>query len=61
MKVVGIISSSNERGNSATLLREALSGAANAGARTQEIFLPALEIGYCKGCTCVPRRRILID
>jgi len=62
MKVVGIISSANRRGNSATLLREALTGAREAGAETEEVFLPDLEIGYCRGCmTCSRTGSCVID
>lgn len=74
MKVVGIISSSNRRGSSATLLREALEGARAAGAETEEVFLPDLDIGFCRGCmscsrtgSCVltddfaPLRQTLLD
>lgn len=50
MNVVGVISSSNLNGNSATLLREALKGAQEAGANVSEIFLPNYSFNYCKGC-----------
>lgn len=50
MRVVGVISSPHANGNSATLLREALKGAAEVGAETEEVFLPRLAIGYCTGC-----------
>jgi multimeric flavodoxin WrbA len=50
MNIVGIISSSNLNGNSATLLREALKGAQDSGATVSEIFLPQFDINFCKGC-----------
>ncbi len=50
MKVIGIISSPHAEGNSATLVREALRGAEEAGASIQEVFLPALRIEYCRDC-----------
>lgn len=56
MKVVGIVSSSNRRGNSATLLREALEGARTAGAEVEELYLPDLDIGFCRGCMTCSRR-----
>ncbi len=50
MKVVGVVSSSNAHGNSAALLREALAGARECGAETEEVFLPGLTLGFCTGC-----------
>ena len=50
MKVVGVISSANHEGNSATLAREALRGAASLGAATTEIFLPQYRVEFCTGC-----------
>jgi multimeric flavodoxin WrbA len=50
MKVVGVISSPHFNGNGATLLRETLRGAAEAGASVQEIFLPSYRIEYCRDC-----------
>lgn len=50
MKVVGVISSAHPGGNSATLVREALKGAAAEGAVTTEIFLPKYRIEFCTGC-----------
>jgi multimeric flavodoxin WrbA len=50
MTIVGVISSLNHDGDSATLLREALRGAADAGATVQEIFLPQYTIEFCSGC-----------
>jgi multimeric flavodoxin WrbA len=50
MKVIGIISSPHFKGNGATLVREALRGAEEAGASVQEVFLPAYRIEYCRDC-----------
>lgn len=50
MKVIGIISSPHFRGNGATLVREALGGAEEAGASVQEVFLPSYRIEYCRDC-----------
>jgi len=50
MKVIGIYSSGNIHGNSATLLREALGGAKSAGAETHEIGLFSCNIGFRRGC-----------
>ena len=50
MKVIGIISSPHARGNGATLVREALEGAEEAGASVAEVFLPDLRIEYCRDC-----------
>jgi multimeric flavodoxin WrbA len=52
MKIIGIASSPHRNGSSVTLLREALRGAAEAGAETEEIYLPDYEIRYCRGCMC---------
>jgi len=50
ISVVGVISSPNAHGNSATLVRAALAGARETGAETVEVCLPDLTIGYCSGC-----------
>lgn len=50
IKIVGVISSSRFNGNTATLVREALKGAANQGASVTEIFLPKYKLGFCTGC-----------
>jgi multimeric flavodoxin WrbA len=50
MKVIGIISSPHAKGNSATLVREALRGAEETGASVQEVFLPRYRIEYCRDC-----------
>ncbi len=50
MKIVGVVSSSNKNGNSATLVKEALSGAAKMGASTEIIFLSDYDLKFCNGC-----------
>lgn len=50
MQVVGITSSPKRNGNTATLLRAVLNGAAQGGAEVEEIFLPEYDIKFCKGC-----------
>lgn len=50
IKIVGVISSSHFKGNSATLVREALKGAEEEGASVTEIFLPKHRIEFCTGC-----------
>jgi len=44
------MSSARANGNTATLVREALKGAANEGVSTVEIALPKYEINFCQGC-----------
>lgn len=54
MNIIGIISSPRPNGNTATLVRQALKGAAERSAQTEELYLPAFQIEYCKGCfTCM--------
>ena len=59
MKVLGIFGSPRRQGNSDTLMKAFLQGAAEAGALVEEIFLrekkisPCLEIYHCfKDGTC---------
>lgn len=60
--VVGVISSAREGSNSAAMVREALKGAAELGAKTEEIYLPGLKIEFCRGClTCMRRGRCFMD
>jgi multimeric flavodoxin WrbA len=49
MRIIGVASSPHRNGNSVTLLREALKGAREAGAETEEIYLPDYDIQYCQG------------
>jgi multimeric flavodoxin WrbA len=50
MKIIAIISSPHAEGSGATLVREALKGAEEAGASVHEVFLPSLRIEYCRDC-----------
>ena len=51
IKIVAIISSPKAQGNTATLVKEILQGAAAEGAEIQEIFLPHHTIEFCTGCS----------
>lgn len=54
MKAIGFAGSGRKNGNSATLLRELLAGAAEAGAETEIVFLCDLDYRGCLGClSCV--------
>ena len=62
MKVIGIISSPHVGGNSATLVKEALKGAQEAGASIQEVFLPDYRIEYCRDCrACISSGRCAVQ
>jgi multimeric flavodoxin WrbA len=62
IKVIGIGSSPHRSGSSVSLLREALEGAAQAGAETQEIYVPDYRIEFCRGCLgCLSGERCTID
>ena len=50
-KVIGIAGSPRRNGNSATLMRSVLRGAALAGSGTSEVFLNGLTYKGCQGCT----------
>jgi multimeric flavodoxin WrbA len=50
IKITSIISSPHKEGNSATLARKAMISAREAGASTNEIYLPDYEIDFCHGC-----------
>ncbi len=50
MKVIGIISSFDSRGNTAKLVLKALEGAKDGGAETESIYLNDLQLSYCTGC-----------
>lgn len=50
MRVVGLNASPNEDGLTATMLKSALAGAAEAGAETQLINMKGLELGACQQC-----------
>jgi len=54
MKVVGVIGSPHRDGNGATLVREALGAAAEAGAQVAEVLLAEQHIEFCRACgTCL--------
>jgi multimeric flavodoxin WrbA len=62
MKVVGIISSPHANGSGATLVREALKSAAEAGAEVQEVFLPDYRIEFCRDCqACMKTGRCVVQ
>ena len=50
MLVIGVAGSPRKEGNSSTLMRAALQGAASAGAKTREIHLNDLAFKGCQGC-----------
>ena len=56
--VLGICGSARKKGNTATLLREALNAA---GMESELIFLSDLTIGFCTGClSCVKNKGVCI-
>jgi len=58
ISVLGIIGSPREKGNTDTLVTEALRGAEEAGARTRKLFVGKYKIGPCTSCgACVPTGR----
>lgn len=50
MKVLGVLLSPRRGGNSAALLEAFLEGAAAAGAETELVDFPKLDVGGCRGC-----------
>lgn len=61
-KVIGIAGSPRRKGNSATLMRAVLQGAAAAGAETDEIYLNRLTYQGCQGCMrCSPGGRCILN
>jgi|WetSurSiteA1Bulk_404760.scaffolds.fasta_scaffold14549_1 multimeric flavodoxin WrbA len=50
MRIVGVMSSANLAGNSASLVRAALKGCEAEGALTKEIVLAHHKIDFCMGC-----------
>ena len=48
--IIGIIGSPRRNGNSATLVRSVLKGAASGGAKTKEVYLNGLTYKGCQGC-----------
>ncbi len=54
VKVLGIIGSPREGGNTDTLVTTVLHGAADAGAATTKLFIGRSKIGFCTSCSaCV--------
>jgi multimeric flavodoxin WrbA len=49
-KVIGIVGSPRQGGNTDILVDEVLAGAREAGARVEKVILSDLTIGYCQGC-----------
>jgi multimeric flavodoxin WrbA len=61
-KVTGIAGSARRQGNSATLMRAVLKGAAGAGAETGEVYLNGLVYHGCQGCDrCSPRGTCILS
>jgi multimeric flavodoxin WrbA len=57
-EILGICSSARKKGNTATLLREALNAT---GMESELIFLSDLTIGFCTGClSCVKNKGVCI-
>jgi len=50
MKILGILGSPRENGNTSLLLDAVLDGAAKAGAQTQKIGVAGLELNFCIAC-----------
>ncbi len=62
MKVVGILGSPRNRGNTALLLDAALAGAAQAGAETEKLSVAGLELNYCIACgTCYSKGHCIYE
>jgi len=57
-EILGICGSARKKGNTATLLREALNAA---GMESELVFLSDLTIGFCTGClSCVKNKGVCI-
>ncbi len=62
IKIIGIISSPRYRGNTSTLVRQALKGAENNGVEVEEIFLANYNLEFCRGCFgCLERGKCFIN
>ena len=67
MKIVAVVGSPTNNGNTSKLAREVLRGAQNSGAEIEEIFLADHKIQYCRGClgkiknTCMSTGKCNID
>jgi len=60
--VIGVAGSARKNGNSATLMRAVLKGAAGAGADTDEVYLNGLGLRGCQGCdTCSPTGKCILN
>ena len=60
--VIGVAGSARRNGNSATLMRAALKGAASAGEDTSEIYLNGLLFKGCQGCVkCSLKGRCILN
>jgi multimeric flavodoxin WrbA len=60
--VIGVISSPRMNGNTAVMVREALKGAEKEGANVKEIFLPDINMEFCRGClTCMKNGKCCIE
>jgi len=60
--VIGVAGSPRKNGNSATLMRAVLKGAARAGAETKEVYLDGLALRGCQGCdVCSPRGNCILN
>ena len=61
MKVVGVIASPHAEGSGATLVREALAGARDAGATVSEVLLSEHRMEFCQDCrACLKSGRCMI-
>ena len=50
MKVLGVIGSPRERGNTAALVERILEGARKSGAETEAVYLGQIDLNPCRGC-----------
>ncbi|MGB9938581.1 flavodoxin family protein [Methanosarcina sp.] len=62
MKILGLIGSPRENGNTATLVNTILEGAAENGAKTKVYHLARMDLKPCKGCmSCSLDGKCIID
>lgn len=60
--VIGIAGSARKKGNSATVMRAILKGAAEAGADTKEVYLNRLVFKGCQGCEkCTSESKCILN